>query len=965
MTLADSEMHAPDQSSTAMPAIERLDDEGMGELALLAAQTCAASMALLVIRDGGNLRVAGHHGVVKEEALALAKQASWPASFTLVTDTAVDPEWRQLILTRVGQPIRFVAMVPLLDAARQLQAAIYVFDQQPLQLDQRQQQSLMALAHLGALLAGRPTVGTKVGSDGGMTFLETDIAIVAAGNDGIISTFSQGAEKLLGVDADALIGHVPLQTLFDRTEQLPQADAQSADRGASASTLSHFALSHDNDVEANRNVWRYRHGGGVARKMQLAWAVLAEGEAGVSNCIGLMQAIPLLEASPDFLQTLIDSLPVMIYTKSMRRADRGAFVLWNQAAEAITGFPASYVVGQPGHHIFPPELAQLLEDLDDQVCLSRKPVELAEHMIRRPDGSQRSMRTRALPLFDTEGRVDYVLGISEDISANLRQQRELRKRQAEMEAASDASPLGIFESDQRGHLIYVNRTWTGIAGMAVNRAVGAGWLQAVHPDDRATVMAEWSRAVTARDGSKLEYRFLHADGNSVWVHAVAAPVIVDGVFTGLVGTVDDITIRRMAKEALGASEKRLRLITDNLPALVGYIDATQCYQFCNNSYRTLLGLDPSAMIGEHVSKVYGTTAYGTMQSQIEAALRGERVSFERTMGAPGATRCLQSEYIPDLSDNGAVVGFYAMVTDITARKAIEQKLADSESSLRTIADNLPVLISYIDREHILRFTNATLKAWTGISHHEAQGKPFVEVVGPRLYEQRRANLDRALSGERVEFETRSEALGIVRELHTVYLPDFVSDGSVQGLYALTTDITAVKATERQLTLLARSDTLTRLPNRYQLDESLQQALNRSRRNVDLLALLFLDIDHFKKINDTYGHGIGDAVLQEFSGRLQRSVRSTDTVARLGGDEFVIILEGLKSADEARLVATKILDLMAQQWHIGGHDFSVNTSIGIALANAAESSASALLEMADRSLYRAKAAGRNTFRVDNE
>ena len=173
----------------------------------------------------------------------------------------------------------------------------------------------------------------------------------------------------------------------------------------------------------------------------------------------------------------------------------------------------------------------------------------------------------------------------------------------------------------------------------------------------------------------------------------------------------------------------------------------------------------------------------------------------------------------------------------------------------------------------------------------------------------------------------------------------------------------LRETEERLTKLARFDSLTGLPNRYELNERLEKAIRRRHRTGKRLAVLFLDVDHFKAINDTMGHAVGDAVLKEFANRLLLAVRETDTVARLAGDEFVIILESLNEAAEADHVAQKIIDKVRHDWSIDNHHIALTTSIGVACGFANDLLPSDLLALADAALYRAKAEGRNTFVVE--
>ena len=302
----------------------------------------------------------------------------------------------------------------------------------------------------------------------------------------------------------------------------------------------------------------------------------------------------------------------------------------------------------------------------------------------------------------------------------------------------------------------------------------------------------------------------------------------------------------------------------------------------------------------------------------------------------------------------------AFARDISERVSSQQRLAANERRVRAITDNLPVLISYIDRDERLQFANATLRTWMGVDPAEVVGRPLREVMGPRLYEQRRKYLQQALQGRRVEFELVSRAQDVDRHMQNIYIPDIDGEGKVAGVYTLSTDVTAMKLVEQHLEEQTRVDSLTGLPNRRRFEEKLLEAMARCRRLKRPMALLFLDLDRFKEINDTHGHGVGDAVLREFAARMAASVRATDTVARLAGDEFVIILEVLNQRDEAAMTAAKIVKSMRDPVVVNGKTLQLSTSVGIALFEGAIQNAEALVAAADAALYKAKRAGRNTY-----
>ena len=309
-------------------------------------------------------------------------------------------------------------------------------------------------------------------------------------------------------------------------------------------------------------------------------------------------------------------------------------------------------------------------------------------------------------------------------------------------------------------------------------------------------------------------------------------------------------------------------------------------------------------------------------------------------------------------ENGVATHLVGAFQDITARKTIELRLAESERRLQGIADNIPALVSEVDRDGYYRFANATYQAWAGIDHRAMVGQSVLDGSLASYNKSRQPEIERALAGEQLTFERESDLPQGRRVLRSSYMPHFDADGAVAGFYALTVDITELKATQTALDRLARIDALTGLANRRHFEEHVGQALARSRRSGRGGALLYLDVDRFKHINDTLGHAAGDAVLREFARRLGGRLRRTDLAARYAGDEFVVVLEGTAPVDHARTVAEAIVESMKAPFRVAGTELMVTTSIGLALFDGSEASFDAVLARADRALYRAKAGGRN-------
>ncbi|MET0208212.1 MAG: diguanylate cyclase [Burkholderiaceae bacterium] len=410
------------------------------------------------------------------------------------------------------------------------------------------------------------------------------------------------------------------------------------------------------------------------------------------------------------------------------------------------------------------------------------------------------------------------------------------------------------------------------------------------------------------------------------------------------------------------AERRLRGIADNVPAMISHFDRSGRLRFANAEVGRIFRTDIGALIGKTFEEMRGRADSEPFAPYIERVLGGQPVEFDAPLEIDGETRHFHQRFVPDMV-NGEVAGFYAVSLDITDRKRIDGLVADSERRMKAVTDNLPVLITYVDARQRLRFANETLRDWLGVDPGSVIGMPLSELMGPSLYQQRSAQLALGLQGERVEFEVTSMMRGgRLRHMKNIYVPDVAADGSVLGIYTLGMDITVEKQAERQLAQLASSDALTGLPNRREFDQSLIQALSRQRRHARdgrAMALLFLDVDRFKLINDTHGHGVGDLVLREFALCLRRTVRASDLVARIAGDEFVAILEGLNHPDEAALVAHKILDAVRA---LSPAQVPLSASIGVATLLDADAPPLDLIALADRALYQAKREGRDRCAV---
>lgn len=556
----------------------------------------------------------------------------------------------------------------------------------------------------------------------------------------------------------------------------------------------------------------------------------------------------------------------------------------------------------------------------------------------------------------------FPIGIA--LSERRKLRRTLQENERRYRTLAENSSDIIVRALLDGTRLYISPSVSEILGWTPEELLGEVRIDLIHPEDRSIFDEELQAMRGGLASSVLVYRYRHKRGHYVWMESTARRVPNDDPEHAqeIVRVIRDISKRKQAQQAVLQSERTLRSIADNLPALIARVDREGRYTFTNEYYRTMLGMEPASLLGRSMRETLGEELYEAVRPAITTVLAGQATTFESERHEHGVPQYFHADYVPDRDASGSVVGFYMMVMDITARKWAEMQQAESEQRLRTIADNLPVLISFTDANGIVRFCNATYETWLGKVRDRLVGRPLREALGEENYAAQVADFRRALAGERVEFELDMLGPNGSRDARAIYIPQRQPDGRIAGVYALTMDITAIKRVENELRRLARFDTLTALANRRQFDERLQQAIIRVRRSGRPLSLMFLDIDHFKSINDSLGHAGGDEVLQEFAWRLHSSVRDNDLVARLAGDEFVILLEDIKTPEEASGVARKIIAAIGEPFDLVSGDLSVTASIGVAFVSNGQDASADILHVADNALYEAKAAGRNAFRV---
>jgi len=551
-----------------------------------------------------------------------------------------------------------------------------------------------------------------------------------------------------------------------------------------------------------------------------------------------------------------------------------------------------------------------------------------------------------------------------------------RQQDAErVELALRGADLGLWDLQLPSKHMVVNARERQLLGYAADGELPSNWHRLIHPEDWPVLDAALEPHLRGETAAcECEHRLQHRDGHWIWVFSRGMVVERDaaGAPLRIVGTHLDITERKHTDAELARtlvklqrSEEQLRQVTDNLPALVSRFDLEQRFRFANRAYRDWLGVQPESLLGQSLQEVYGEPTYSRIQPHIEAALAGERVVYERELATLHGPRHVEVTLIPERGSDGSVRGVYGLINDLTVRHEAELLRARSEERLSLALEGSGLALFDWDIGADLIYQSAQAAAMRGDPPVEETVSPELlrSYVHPDDLDAMRASMTAAMMGAvpvyHAEFRVRRRSGDWLWVRARGRVVDRDASGWALRMAGTYADINARKVAEDQLRYRAEFDALTDLPNRALFVERLQQAMRRATGS-STMALLFLDVDHFKTINDTLGHEAGDQLLKVFATRMRDCVRQTDTVARLAGDEFTVVLEGMRGADDAKALASKLIETLRAPIALAGKLFVVTSSIGIAMWRDGETDDTELLRRADAALYEAKRRGRNRF-----
>jgi diguanylate cyclase (GGDEF)-like protein/PAS domain S-box-containing protein len=397
-------------------------------------------------------------------------------------------------------------------------------------------------------------------------------------------------------------------------------------------------------------------------------------------------------------------------------------------------------------------------------------------------------------------------------------------------------------------------------------------------------------------------------------------------------------------------------------AVLTFVDRSERVRFVSSAAAEWLGMPVTEVVGKTLQELHEPASYDYFAPFLRRALAGERVQYERmATRANGEPHWISVSLSPVLDDAGEVCGVFSCSLEVNELKRTHDALGRALAEIANHIENTPLAVVEFDAQLRIRRWSPQAEGIFGWTFGEVRGKPAAALK--LFHEDSRelvTNLTRELT-ERAASRNHMLARNRTKDGRSIWCEwhnsaSFDEGGKLASILSFAQDVTARVESEEQLKQAAVHDALTGLPNRNSLASRLEHAILRVNRSGDRIALLFIDLDRFKKVNDTLGHSAGDEVLRQAAARIRACVREVDTVARLGGDEFVVLLEADVRPDTPGIIGERIRTAFTSPFEYKGAEVKCGASVGVSLYPDHARDPESLLETADEAMYRVKHSG---------
>ena len=772
-----------------------------------------------------------------------------------------------------------------------------------------------------------------------------------AGLDGKVIFVTPSIERMSGFSPEDIVGESIAEILYVRPDErkllVQQLETHGVIEGFEAelkhkdgttwwaSANVHYLKDESGKVQGVegmvRNITRQKKSEQLLRESEELFRALFEQSGGYTL---------ILDPSP------ADGIPIIIDA--------------SEAACTAHGYTRDEFIGRPVADIDDEDGKRLVRERTRQI-MSGEPFYVENTHVRK-DGTtfQVAVNARRIDIGDSP---PFILSREYDITQQKEAESKLAVSETRLDYLFDTIPDMIWMKDPDGVYLSCNTSFQEFLDLPKEQIIGKTDYDLFDQAIADSYRLHDKASIDEGKPRKNEEDAINANGQVAQLETTKAPVFdPNGKLVGVLGIGRDITQRKQAERDLLDSERRFRATFDQAAVGIARVSTDGHWLEVNEKLCDIVGYSREELLQKTFQDITHPDDLDTDLALVEEVLSGKRNNYsmdKRYFKASGATVWIRLTVSLVRDDTDEPLYFISVIEDIDDRKKADEKLMEAAAVFRSTGEGVTIT----DDEGTILDVNDAFTRITGYTRDEVIGQnPRVLQSGrhdSHFYEDMWQQLQE--NGQwHGEIWNRAKNGTVYPEILTISSIESEDDGPRKyvGVFA---DISSLKATEARLDHLAHHDSLTGLPNRLLFRDRLIHSLASSERKGTKVAVIFLDLDRFKNINDTLGHGIGDQLLMEVSERITRITRSGDTVGRISGDEFCLVLEDLHFSIEVVPVVEKLLQVFADPFEINKHILRVSSSIGIALYPDNSQDADALLSFADAAMYEAKEAGRNTYR----
>lgn len=638
----------------------------------------------------------------------------------------------------------------------------------------------------------------------------------------------------------------------------------------------------------------------------------------------------------------------------------GKTLFINKAFTSKYGFAKEEVIGKEAP-IIPNWLKEQANDLNQQVFEGKK-VQGIYGKRQKKTGELLDMSISLSPIYDEFGQISGVSHIARDIGEQKKMQKKMMSMKEELELIWSNTSDAIFMIDQNGKYLKGNPAFEEMFGWKVeemNSLLDAS----IYPDFQSKQVEAFLDDL--RMGQRIpsfKTRRMHKDGSIIDVVATYRLVNKGNILA--VGTYKDITEFTRVLKKQEESEKKFMRVTEAAPEAILILTDGKVGFVNQAGLKLLKARSKSQVIGKKGLDLVHPSDRKQLVDKMREALQQENIENiveARFYNIDGDLIYAEATFAL-IRDHGKT-SIVVMLRDVTIKRRVEKSMRESEERFRIIAEYSMDIIKVLDSQGKILYVSPSIEKILGYPVRNKIGKKFYDDVHPEDLEEIKGKFEEMLHTKEY-FQVNLRRMhqdGHSVWLSTDFIPVLNQDGEIEKIVAISGDITEIRKKEKTLSKLAYSDYLTGLPNRRLFLDRLQQAFYTSDRTGKFTALMVLDCDKFKQINDTLGHDVGDDVIKIFAKRVESSLRKMDTLSRVGGDEFTIVLPEINRIEDVIDISNRILAIVNEKIQLHDMELQLSTSIGISFYNpATPSSMDELFKKADQELYKAKAKGGNHF-----